>query len=327
MSIPYSRYFLGRIPWYSLLIVLGASLAVLLADREAKRRNLPEGIAVDLALVALPSGIVGARLYYVLFSWDYYRSDPLSIFRLWEGGLAIYGGLIAGALAVLLFCRRKRLNLRTVLDLIAPGVALAQALGRWGNYFNQEAYGPVILNPSFQFFPLGVQILEGGIRVWHAATFFYASLLDFLLFLFLILARRRFFRRPGEVFGCYALGYAAGRLVLENLRADSLHFSSRIRVSQLVSLLICAMILFLLFCRARRFSPRRLPLLWALPPLLPGIPVLLYCLGWHPDFLSSLPVQMALLTVFSLTALFSAAMLFRAGPTSSPEVPSCPPQS
>ena len=138
MSIPSSRYFLGLVPWYSLLIALGAGLAIFLADREARRQGLPEGVATDLALVVLPCGIIGARLYYVVFSWGEYQKDPLAVFRIWEGGLAIYGGLIAGGIAALIFCRQRKLSVWKVLDLLAPGVALAQALGRWGNYFNQD---------------------------------------------------------------------------------------------------------------------------------------------------------------------------------------------
>ncbi|MBR2823157.1 MAG: prolipoprotein diacylglyceryl transferase [Clostridia bacterium] len=311
MSVPYSRTLLGVIPWYSLLITLGAGLAILLADREARRQGLPEGLAVDLALAVIPSGIVGARIYYVVFSWADFQQDPLSVFRIWEGGLAIYGGLIAGILAVLLFCRRRRLSLLTVLDLLSPGVALAQALGRWGNYFNQEAYGPEILNPAFQFFPFGVQIAQRGTLVWHAATFFYASVLDAALFCFLLWGRRRLFRGRGEVFGCYAFCYAAGRMVLENLRADSLHLTSRVRVSQLFSLMICFCVLLMLVTRIRKEKGKASCGLWGLLPIIPGVPALLYCCGWRHAALETLPNQMALLVIFSSCALFSAWMLFR----------------
>ncbi len=313
MSIPSSRYFLGLVPWYSLLIALGAGLAIFLADREAKRQELPEGVATDLGLVVLPVGIIGARLYYVLFSWAEYRQDPLAVLRLWEGGLAIYGGLIAGGIAALIFCRRRGLSVWKVLDLLAPGVALAQALGRWGNYFNQEAYGPVITNPAFQFFPMGVQIREGSALVWHGATFFYASVCDLALFCLLMWGRRRIFRRPGVTFGCYAFCYAAGRTVLENLRADSLYLTGGIRVSQLLSLGICLGIIGLLAARAAKKPETRLACLWALPPVILGVPAMLYCLGVRPGRLAALPGQMALLTAFSVSALIAGAMLFFAG--------------
>ncbi len=139
--IPYSRYLVYPVTWYSVLILSGAALAIILASRLEKRESLPADTVVDLALWLFPFSLVGARIYYVAFSWSAYRDDPLSVFRVWEGGMAIYGGILAGLLVVLLFCRRRRLPVLSVCDIIVPGLALAQAIGRWGNYFNMEAYG------------------------------------------------------------------------------------------------------------------------------------------------------------------------------------------
>ena len=240
--MPSSRLFLGLVPWYGLLIVLGAGLAIWLADREAARLSLPKDTIIDLALWALPLGILGARLYYVFFTWEEYRSHPVSILYLWEGGLAIYGGIIAGIAVVFVFAKKRRISPWLLLDILAPGVALAQAIGRWGNFFNQEAYGiPFPERLSFlAFFPLAVTIQEPSGPVLHIATFFLESFWNVCVFLFLIRGRRTFFRKTGDTFLFYLLFYGAGRLWIENLRMDSLYLSSSVRISQLVSLLLAS---------------------------------------------------------------------------------------
>ncbi len=281
MSIPASRYIFASVPWYSVLIICGAALAILLASREEKRVGLPKDTVVDLALWVLPLGILGARLYYVAFTWSQYRNNLLSILYIWEGGLAIYGGLIAGLLTVIIFCRRRKLPLLTVCDILVPGVILAQAIGRWGNYFNQEAFGLPLSNPAFCFFPLGVQINEGGTLVWHMATFFYESLLDFLIFLFLLFFRRKMARKRGDVYFAYLFLYGAARLIVENFRLDSLYASSQVRISQLLSVLVCG---FIWSACLRRLYVQKgklllCGLLLILPMLAAWIPLLLYCLN------------------------------------------------
>lgn len=123
---------------YGLLIALGVLAAVIYMSRESKRLSLPADLAVDVALWAVPPAVVFARLYYVAFTWDYYRAHPLAILRFWEGGLAIYGGVLGGALGVFLLSRRRKLSFALLADLVAPGLLLAQAIGRWGNFFNRE---------------------------------------------------------------------------------------------------------------------------------------------------------------------------------------------
>ena len=189
-SIPASRYLIYPVPWYSVLIVTGIVLAVVLALRNEKRYGLPKDTIVDLALVVLPCGIIGARIYYVLFSWNEFRNDLWSVLRIWEGGIAIYGAIIGGLAALFVFCRRRKLSVLLLCDLIAPGLALAQSIGRWGNWFNIEAFGLKVTNPSLCFFPLSVQIPADG-YAWHLAAFFYESAWDFADFLFLLIARSR----------------------------------------------------------------------------------------------------------------------------------------
>ena len=259
LATPYSRYVFGSLPWYSVLIVTGIVLALLHCYREEKRLGLPHDTVTDLALWLIPSGIIGARLYYVLFSWETFAHDPLSIFRLWEGGLAIYGGVIGGLLATILFSRKRKLPVFTLTDMIAPGLALAQAIGRWGNYFNMEAYGEVIHDAAWQFFPFAVLIPQGNEMVWHAATFFYESVWDLSIFIILYQLRTRIYRR-GDVTLYYFLLYGAGRFVIEGLRTDSL-MSGTLRVSQWLSIGLCLAVLGTLTIRCIRLH-RLSAILW-----------------------------------------------------------------
>lgn len=254
MSIPYSRTFLFGIPWYSLLIVLGVICAIWLAGLEEKRLGLPKDTALDVALVIVPCGIVGARLYFVLMSWELFAPNPISVLYVWQGGIAIYGAVIGGAIGAWIYARRKKLSFLTLADMVVPGLLLAQAIGRWGNYFNMEAYGPVIENPAFQFFPLGVQIPVQGGYEWHMATFFYESMWN--LFGFIALWRlRKSQRHPGNLFCWYMLIYGSGRFVIEQLRQDSLMIGS-LRASQYLSLILCAVAAVVLLWRACRLDSR-----------------------------------------------------------------------
>ena len=250
MSIPYSRTVVAGIPWYSVLIVLGVLCAVFLAEREEKRLGLPKDTTLDLALVVVPCGIVGARLYYVLMSWESFAHNPISVLYIWQGGIAIYGAVIGGALGALVYARRKKLSFLTLADMLVPGLLLAQAIGRWGNYFNMEAYGPVIENPAFRFFPLGVQIPAGEGWEWHMATFFYESLWNLCGF-FALWGMRKRQRQAGNLFCWYMLIYGSGRFVIEQLRQDSLYIGS-LRASQYLSLILCAVSAFVLLYRACR---------------------------------------------------------------------------
>lgn len=247
MEVPYSRTIIGGLPWYSVLVVCGIALAVWLAGREEKRLGLPVDTAVDLALVLVPCGVLGARLYYVLMSWEQFAADPISALYVWQGGLAIYGGVIGGAAGAFFYAIRKKLSFLTIADMIAPGLLLAQAVGRWGNYFNMEAYGVQILEPALQFFPLAVYIpAQQG---WFAATFFYESAWNLAGFTALWLMRTKQ-RKPGNVFAWYLLIYGAGRFAIEQLRLDSLYIGS-LRASQWLSLVLCAFAAFVLLKRAR----------------------------------------------------------------------------
>lgn len=254
LAAPSSRFIFGKLPWYSVLIVSGILLALLHCMREEKRLGLKKDTVTDLALWAIPFGVIGARLYYVIFAWDTFAANPLSALKIWEGGLAIYGGVLGGLLGVLLFARRRRLHPGMLTDMIVPGLALAQAVGRWGNYFNMEAYGAAITDPRWQFFPAGVLIPENGEMVWHMATFFYESMWDFAVFAVLMALRKRV-RRPGDLTCVYLILYGLGRMVIEGLRTDSLMWGP-VRVSQALSLALCLGAAAVLIVRALRAHPK-----------------------------------------------------------------------
>ena len=307
-SIPYSRYIVGRIPWYSFLIVIGALMAIVLACREEHRAGLPKDTVIDLALFLLPGGIIGARLYYVIFSWSQFRHDLLSIFRIWEGGLAIYGGIIGGLLVLILFCRKRRLSALTLCDIITPGLVLAQALGRWGNWFNIEAYGLTVTDPSLCFFPFAVQVPEDG-YAWHMATFFYESFWNLLVFVFLMIGRRNRLRLRGDVFCFYLLLYAAGRLVIEELRLDSLYATSSVRVSQLLSILLCIGVVIRYTVLLRRQERLSAPLKYAVLPVSAAASVMALVFALFGSFSASWPLS-GIVLFLSGYSLIMIAVLF-----------------
>lgn len=252
------------IPFYSILMMTAVALGLLLSTREEKRLRLPQDTVLNFALVAVPLGIVCARLYYVLFSWESFKSDPVEILRVWHGGLAIYGAVIGGLLAALLVTRGNLTRFLTLADVCAPSLALGQAIGRWGNYANMEAYGAPVTAAWAQFFPLAVEIptvLADGTTayVWHMATFFYESLWCALLFVFLYRLQRKA-RHCGNVFFAYLVLYCAERAVVEGLREDSLMlrlFGLSVRFSQLLSALVIVFAAVVFFRRLRRAKKPR----------------------------------------------------------------------
>jgi len=246
-----------QVHWYGLLIALGVLAAVLLACRREKKLGFEKDTTLNIALICVPAAIICARLYYVAFSWDYYAAHPGQIFNIRQGGLAIYGGIIGGIVAGFVYCRVKKISFRAGLDLAAPSIALGQAIGRWGNFLNQEAYGRAVLNPRLQFFPVAVQIGES----WHYAAFFYESLWCFLIVAFILAAEKKhFFRCSGDVFFSYVFLYGLERTLVEGLRTDSLYLGP-LRISQAIS---AAAVLAIMLALAVRKS--RLPVYLRLLP-------------------------------------------------------------
>lgn len=221
--------------WYGVLIAIGAMLAILIANKLGKKEGFKEDTVFDFAMFALILGIIGARAYYVIFNLDYYLENPSEILAIRNGGLAIYGGIISGVIVAIIYSKVKKIKFKKLADAIAPGLVLAQGIGRWGNFINQEAHGaPTNL-------PWGIMI--DGVKV-HP-TFLYESLLDIGIFIYLYFYLYKKKKFDGQIFATYGVLYGIGRFFIEGMRTDSLYFMG-MRVSQIVSLLIVAIALIFL---------------------------------------------------------------------------------
>lgn len=234
MNPPASINLFGReVYFYGIIIALGFILAMFYCAKNTKRFGLVEDDVYDLMIFLLPAVILGARLYYVAFSVEDYLSDPLSIFAVWEGGLAIYGGVIAGVITVCLVARHKKIPVGAMLDCAVYGLLIGQIIGRWGNFMNREAFGA----ETEIFCRMGLTAPDGTTIFVHP-TFLYESLWNLVLFTALVIFQRRGHRRyDGQCLLLYFFFYGLGRLWIEGLRTDSLYIGSTgIRVSQLLSL-------------------------------------------------------------------------------------------
>jgi phosphatidylglycerol:prolipoprotein diacylglycerol transferase len=230
------------IRWYGILVVAGIVAAMLIANIEAKRQELNSDHFFNLMLATVVIGVLGARAYYVIFNWGYYSAEPLQIILINRGGLAIHGGLIAGGLTVVVMSAVYRFGVWRSLDIVAPGVVIAQAIGRWGNFFNQEAYGYAVSQEQVPW----AMFIDGAYR--HP-TFLYESIWNLAIFIFLLIYRRRK-ERNGEVFLMYVLLYSAGRFLIESFRTDSLMLGN-FRAAQVVSVTAAALALIGLWLKRR----------------------------------------------------------------------------
>ena len=221
------------IMWYGILMATGMILGVLLALKEAKRVGIDEDDVLNLALIAIPSGLLGARLYYVIFNWSYYSQNVFEILNFRGGGMAIHGALIGGILAGFIYTKTKGINFFKMADAVMLGIPLAQAIGRWGNYINGEAHGgPTDL-------PWGIMV--DGMKV-HP-TFLYESIWDLGIFIFLWLFRKNK-KYEGQLAITYIILYSIGRFFIEGLRTDSLMIGP-LRMAQVISLvaiIICLLL-------------------------------------------------------------------------------------
>lgn len=228
------------IRWYGLLIATAVLLGTSLAHREAIRRGEDPDQLLNVIVLGVMSALVGARLYYVLFNWGYYGPRPSKILAVWEGGLAIHGGILGGIFATALYTLRKKLPMLIYMDIMAPCLVLGQAIGRWGNFFNQEAFGiPTNLPWKLYIEPYHRPAHLAAYEFFHP-TFLYESLWNLVVFLVLyVLLRRRLAQTPGALTLCYLGLYSLGRFFVEGLRIDSLMLGP-LRAAQVVSLSLMA---------------------------------------------------------------------------------------
>lgn len=247
------------IRWYGVLIATGAIIGVWMAMREANLRQISPDDIVDLILWGVPFALIGARAYYVIFEWPFYAAHPGEIIKIWHGGIAIYGGLIAGLIVLLVFCYKRMLPPFLMLDVISPGIMAAQILGRWGNFINQEAHG----GPTTLHFLESLHLPEFIIQqmkingVYYQPTFLYESLFNLIgLIIILSLRHKKHIFKQGEVFMSYLMWYSVVRFFVEGLRTDSLYIFGVIRVSQLLSLILFIGVLFLFIYRRVKVKPK-----------------------------------------------------------------------
>ncbi|MCI8526194.1 MAG: prolipoprotein diacylglyceryl transferase [Oscillospiraceae bacterium] len=221
--------------WYGIIIAVGFILAAVYACRRAPQFGLTEEHVLDLLFIAVPFAIVFARLYYCVFYWDLYRDNPVSILYIWEGGLAIYGGVIGAVLGLMIYTKFKKIPPGPLMDLGGLGLLIGQLIGRWGNFVNREAHGSI----TDGFFKMGL-VNAAGETVYYHPTFLYESVWNLAGFVLLHFYSRKRRRYDGEIFTMYIAWYGLGRSWIEGLRTDSLYlFGTGLRVSQLLAVLSC----------------------------------------------------------------------------------------
>lgn len=229
-----------HIYWYSVLIALGIIIGLFLVIREANKQNINKDTIIDIAFNTIIWGIIGARVYYVIFNIKPYLSNIISVLYIWEGGLAIYGAIIGGFIALVNEAKKKNIKLSKLTDMIVPSLILAQAIGRWGNFFNGEAHGTVVSLSFLQNIHIPNFIIKGMYinGNYYHPTFFYESLWCILGFIILLIIRKLYKKRKdGVLTYIYLIWYGIGRFFIEGLRTDSLYLGI-FRISQIVSIII-----------------------------------------------------------------------------------------
>lgn len=246
--------------WYGVIIAVGAMLGIYLAMKEAEKLGWKQDLIIDFVVYAIPLSIISARIFYVIFEWENYINGPFwRVFAIWEGGIAIHGAVLGGVLTAVIFSRVKKISFWKLADIIAPSLILGQAIGRWGNFMNQEAHGgPVsdeVYNNFLQYLPdfiMNQMTIEG---VMYHPTFLYESFWNILVFVLLILLRNKNPLR-GVVFLSYLIAYSVGRFFIEGLRTDSLYIVEGLRTAQVVSIILIVAAIILIIYRNSRETVR-----------------------------------------------------------------------
>lgn len=243
--------------WYSICLFLAFFIGGVLALKEARLWGISEDFMINLFFYLIIFGMLGARLYYVAFNWEMYSSNLINILKIWEGGLAIHGGIIAGIIVIILYSRKYNIGTLKLLDILVPSLILGQAIGRWGNFFNGEAHGPAVSLNSLEAWHLPDFIIEGMHidGLYYMPTFLIESALCLLGFILLYVIRSRKYTKIGQTFSIYLVWYGIIRFVIEHFRTDSLMFGG-IKTAQAVSVLmiIVGIIMFIIFARKRVFE-------------------------------------------------------------------------
>lgn len=224
--------------WYGIIIVTGIIIAYFVAQREGKKRGLPDDLFGDLLIWAIPISIICARAYYVIMKWDFYGANPEKIIEIWKGGIAIHGALIGAIVTTFIFCRVKGISFLKIADIAAPSILIGQIIGRWGNFMNQEAYGGPVSREFLEHLMLPNWMIEQmyihDLGTYVHPTFLYESSWNFVGLIILLFLRKANLHR-GEIFFSYLIWYSIGRFFIEGLRTDSLYLVGDLRAAQFVS--------------------------------------------------------------------------------------------
>lgn len=242
-----------QIYWYSIFIFIGLLTASIVVFAEAKKRKINEDFLINLTCDSIIIGLIGARIYYVLFNLPYYIKNPIEIFAIWNGGLAIHGGIFAALIFTIIYCKKHRVNILQILDIIVVGLIIGQAIGRWGNFFNGEAYGnittaEVLYSQGIPKFIINGMYILGEYR---QPTFFYESVWCAVGFLALLIIRKYKYLKRGQLTGIYLIWYGIARFVIEGLRTDSLMLGP-IKVARLVSIIFVIVGIVLFFYNIKK---------------------------------------------------------------------------
>lgn len=229
-----------NIYWYSFLIITAIIIGIILTRKEASKNKLEKDFITDLICYLVPIGIIGARIYYVIFNYELFKDDILSIIKIWEGGLAIYGAIIAGVIFIIYYTKKKKKDTVLAIDTLIPYLILGQAVGRWGNFINKEAHGALTTLDNLKSMHLPDFIIEGMYinGSYYIPTFLYESIWCIIGFILLLIIRRKDkYHTKGLLVTIYLIWYGIGRLIIEGMRTDSLYLGT-FRISQIVSIIL-----------------------------------------------------------------------------------------
>lgn len=242
-----------EVRWYSIILLVAIILGINLLIKEGKKYDYSKDFLFNLAFWVIIFGFIGARVYYVIFNYKMYINDPVSILKIWEGGLAIHGGLIAGLITLVIYCKKYNVRILKMTDMVMIPLLLGQAIGRWGNFFNGEAHGGAttlfaLQNKHIPEFIINGMYING---VYYEPTFFYESLWCLLGIIVLIIIRKYKYLKVGQLTGTYLMWYSFGRFFIEAMRTDSLMFVG-FKVAQLVSIALFVLGLILVMRQGRK---------------------------------------------------------------------------
>ena len=244
-----------KIYWYSITMFLGVLFGIIVAYIEFKRKKIDINKFENMTFYAILFGFVGARLYYVLFNLDYYLNEPIEIFKVWNGGLAIHGGIIGAVIAICIYCKKNKINFFEILDICAPALVIGQVIGRWGNFFNSEAHGGIVTRSFLESLHLPEFIINGMYinGNYYHPTFLYESFFNLICFIILMILRKNKKIKIGMISGIYLMWYSVIRFFVESLRTDSLMLGS-LKMAQVISIVLFIIGLVLIIISKEKYN-------------------------------------------------------------------------